>query len=473
MFARLRIAWLIGAVCIPGMALARGALPVLPVISVDDFPREVRQQVQQAYQVASVHPDDPEASGKLAMLLDLYNRPNDAARCYERAQQLDPSAFKWFYYEGILRVRQKSQTQAVALFREALRIDPTYLPARLKFASSLLENGNLDESWKVYTAILRDYPESAEAYYGLGRISNLRGDGKGAIASLQRALELFPAYGAAHYALAQAERKLGNRPGAEAQSELYEANRTLVPPIEDPLRDAMRGIDMAAAAHLEWGLELQQVGRSRDAIAETEKAAALDPQLVQAQLNLIILYGRIGDFGRAEEHYLKAIGLNPEQFPDAYYNYGLVLMEANRLPESAQAFRQAIKIKPSYADAHNNLGYLLERQGKLGEAEDEYRKALETKADFRQAHFNLGRILINKRNFQEGIEQLRQTLTPVDKDTPSYLYALGAAYGRTGSKQQSLEYLNQARDQATALGQKQLLVDIEADIRKLSNETHP
>ncbi|MGA2988038.1 MAG: tetratricopeptide repeat protein [Terriglobia bacterium] len=473
MFARMRIALLIGVVCVAGLARAAEVLPGLPALSIDDFPREVRQQVQQAYKAASDRPDDPEASGKLAMLLDLYNRPDDAARCYERAQQFGPSVFKWFYYEGNLRWRQKNQAQAVTLFREALRIDPTYLPARLKFAVSLLENANLEESWGVYTAILKDYPDLAEAYYGLGRISSLRGDTAGAIKSLQRAAELFPPYGAAHYALAQADRKLGDRAGAEAQLKLYEANRNLVPPIEDQLRDAMRDLEMAAAAHLERGLELQQVGRSQDAIAETEKAAALDPQLVQAQVNLIILYGRMGNFGKAEEHYQKAVALNPHQFPDAYYDYGVLLMNANRLQEAAQVFRRAIEIKPSYADAHNNLGYLLEREGKLDEAAGEYRKALDANPDFRQAHFNLGRILINKKNFEEGIEQLRQTLTPTDEGTPSYLYALGAAYGRAGNKQQALEYLNQARIQADSFGQKQLLVEIEGDIRKLSTEPHP
>ena len=181
----------------------------------------------------------------------------------------------------------------------------------------------------------------------------------------------------------------------------------------------------------------------------------------------------MGNFGKAEEHYQKAVALNPHQFPDAYYDYGVLLMNANRLQEAAQVFRRAIEIKPSYADAHNNLGYLLEREGKLDEAAGEYRKALDANPDFRQAHFNLGRILINKKNFEEGIEQLRQTLTPTDEGTPSYLYALGAAYGRAGNKQQALEYLNQARIQADSFGQKQLLVEIEGDIRKLSTEPHP
>lgn len=468
-----RVALLVGALGVAGMARPAEALPALPVLALDAFPREVRQQVQEAYNAAHAHPRDAEASGKLGMLLDLYHRPEDAARCYLRAQQLTPNVFKWYYYAGVLRMQQKNQAKAVAEFRQGLRIDPAYLPARLKLAASLLESGNLDEAWKVYSAITKEYPDWAEACYGMGRISSLRGDAPGAIIWLNRAEELFPTYGAAHYALAQAERKLGRAEDAAAQLKLYQATRDFVPPIEDPLRDAMREVDMAAAAHLEWGVELQQVGRIKDAIAQTEKAAALDPQLVQAQVNLIILYGQVGDFESAEKHYRQAIALNPRQFPDAYYNYGVLLMNAGRLPEAAQAFRQALVVKPAYADAHNNLGYLLESEGKLDAAADEYRKALEAKPDFRQAHFNLARILINRQDLQGGIEQLRQTLTPLDQNTPSFLYALGAAYGRAGDTRQALDYLQQAHDQATVFGQKQLLVDIDHDIHRLSTEVHP
>lgn len=473
MSGRRTIARVIGAVCIAGTVWAVEPLRDLPLLSLDDFPREVRQQVQEAYTSARAHPKDPEASGNLAMLLDLYNRPDDAARCYQRAQQLGPQAFKWFYYEGVLRARQKKQSEAATLFLQALKLDPTYLPARLKFAASLLESANLDESARTFAAIMKDYPDEAEAHYGLGRISSLRGDAAGAVKSLQRAVELFPPYGAAHYALAQAYRKLGDGAAAEAQLKLYEASRDLVPPLEDPLRDAMRSVDMAAAAHLEWGVELQQVGRVQDAIAETERAAELDPHLVQAQVNLIILYGRLGDVDKAKEHYQKAVALNPHQFPDAYYDYGVVLMNAKRFPEAAQAFRQAIEINSAYAEAHNNLGYLLELEGRLDDAAGEYRRAIEAKPDFRQAHFNLGRILINKKSYQEGIGQLHQTLSPVDEGTPSYLYALGSAYGRAGNQQQALEYLNRARVQADSYGQKQLLTEIDGDIRKISQAAQP
>ena len=452
----------------------RTQIPNLPTLDLGGLPTEVHSQVQQAYDSAREHAGDAEASGKLGMLLDLYNRPEEAAACYQRAHDLDPGTFKWLYYRGMLLAKQKKSAEAVESFREALRLDPTYLPVRLKLAENLLAAGVMDDSQQVYSGILEQFPDSAEAYYGLGRISVSQGKLTEARQSLRRACELFPPYGAAHYTLAQVAQKLGDNADAEEQIKLYEENKNLVPPIEDPLRDAIRALDKGAASHLERGLALDQVGRLDDALSETERAAELDPTMVKAHINLITLYGRKGNFQKAEEHFHTAVKLNPDQFPDAYYNYGILLVLEGKLNEAEKAFRQALELRPSYADARNNLGNLLERQGKFREAIAEYEKAIEIRPDFRQAHFNLGRILVNQQRYAEGIRHLQQTLTPVDGSTPAYLYALGAAYGRAGDQQNALRYLRQARDQASARGQEQLLASIEKDLQSLEagQESH-
>ena len=439
-------------------------LPDLPKLTVADFRPEVRSQVQRAYDSARDHPKDAQASGTLGMLLDLYNRPDEAAICYQRAHQLDPASFKWLYYLGSLLAKRGKRPEAIATLGAALSLKPDYLPARLKLAESLLTAGELDESNRVYSAILKESSDVAEAYYGLGRIDAARRNFTAAAGSLRKACELFPTYGAAHYALAQVDVKLGKTEESQQQLALFTKNKTIVPPVDDPLRDELRRLDMAAPSHLERGFQLEQVGRVEDAIAETERSVQLDPTLVRAHINLIILYGRTGNFEKAEQHYQAAVRLNPNQFPDAYYNYGVLLLEQGKKEEAEKAFRRALEIDPSYAAAHNDLGYVLQLQGKWSEAMGEYRKAIEEQPDFRQAHFNLGRILVNQEHYQEGIQQLQQTLTPVDDRTPSFLYALGAAYGRAGDREQALRYFHEARQQASAWGQTQLLGDIEKDL---------
>ena len=77
------------------------------------------------------------------------------------------------------------------------------------------------------------------------------------------------------------------------------------------------------------------------------------------------------------------------------------------------------------------------------------------------------------RKLVEGIEELSKTLTPVDENTPGYLYALGAAYGRAGDRTNALRYLHEAQQQASAHGQQKLLRDIEGDLRTLQQEDQP
>ncbi|HXJ91968.1 MAG TPA: tetratricopeptide repeat protein [Terriglobia bacterium] len=448
----------------------RQRIPTLPELTISDLPAEVRDQVREAYDSARKNPRDAPASGNLGMLLDLYHRPDEAAVCYQRAHQLDVSSFQWLYYLGSLQAGQGRHVEAARTLRAALRLRPEYLPARLKLAESLFSSGDFNASRQVYAGIVAEYPNAAEAYYGLGRIALAHGEVAAAAQSFSKACELFAPYGAAHYQLAQIDRKLGKTEEYEKQLALYAKNRTLVPPIQDPLRENLRSLDRSAASLLERGIQLEQAGRLEDAIAAEEKAVQLNPELMQAHVNLIILYGQSGDFQKAEEHYQTALKLNPDKYPDAYYNYGVLLVKEGKLDEAQAAFASALKTNPVYADAHNDLGYILERQGKLEEAASEYRKAAEERPDFRKAHFNLARLLVNQQRYSEAIEQLQQTLTPVDADTPSYLYALGAAYGRAGDHRQAIKYLQQAKDQAAAYAQKELLADINRDLQTLGTE---
>ena len=464
---------LVLSLSLPLAAQKRAQIPALPDVTVTGLPAEVQDQVGKAYEYARQNPRNAEASGKLGMLLDLYHRPEQALVCYERAHRFDPGAFKWLYYLGSLQVKQGQIAEACQTFRAALRLKPDDLPVRLKLGESLLRIGDLDASGQIYSLIVKEDPEgpaAAEAYWGLGRIEVAKGDWAGAQQSFGRACLLFPPYGAAHYELSQVDRKLGRGHEAEEELALYAQHRTLVPPVEDPLRDEIRRLDRSAASLLERGVELEQAGRIDDAIAAEEESARLDPKLVRAHVNLIILYGRTGDFRRASEHFQDAVALDPKHVPDAYYNFGVLLMKRGELSEAAECFRKALQLEPDYADAHNDLGYLLERQGKLAEATDEYRKAVQEKPDFRQAHFNLGRILVNQRQYPEAIQELQQTLTPVDENTPAYLYALGAAYARAGDEPNARRYLEQARDQAADRHQSQLLADIERDLQKLGND---
>ena len=445
-------------------------LPHLPHLSIASFRPTIRNEVQRAYTEASAKSYDAEASGRLGMLLQAFEQTESAEICYRRARALDRQRFEWAYYLGFTQsLNGKNEDAAASLF-DALRIDPEYLPARLKLAEVLITLGRLDESENVCKAVIKDVPEAAPAYYWAGRVASAKGQTAAAIEEYRKACRLWPSYGSAHYALALAARASGAAAEAEqhlAAYQKYKADGDPQP--EDRYLEAVRSLDNSALAHLMKGVGQENAGQIDAAIAEHEAAVAQDPRMAQAHANLIALYARAGRSDMAEKAYRETVALNPN-LPQSHYDYGVFLVSSGRFREAEVAFRRALSSSPNYAEAHSNLGALLEREGKMDEAAREYQSAIDDKPNFRQAHFQLGRLLLLRNKTREAIAQLTQTLTPQDTDTPRFMYALGVAYIESGDAANAQRYLREAGEHAASLGQEQLAREIAATLRKLEEK---
>ncbi len=448
------------------------AVPELPRLNLDNFSRGIQEQIGEAYSYARNHPGDAAASGQLGMVLQTYGLLQEAAVCYRRAGQIEPKVFQWTYLLGAVEADEGKCDAATSTLRLALHLDADYVPAKLRLANCLLASAEWDASGELYAEIVEQHPDNADAYYGLGRVRAARRDLANAAVAYHKATELFPEFGAAHYALALTYRALGKADQASEQLRFYEKNKTGVPPAGDPLLAEVRALNRSATYQVQYGAELERQGKLEESAAAHEKALEIDPQLVQAHINLIELYGRLSQFEKAEEHYRAAIRLNSSS-AESYYNYGVLLLSAEEFQLAEDAFRKTIEINPYYSGAHNNLGYLLERRSSFSEAEAEYRKAIENKPSDRQAHFNLGRVLVNQKKYAEGIQELEKTIEPEDENTPRYVYALGAAFARSGDRQNALRYIRQAREGAAARGQSTLLASIERDLRALETPGTP
>ena len=226
-----------------------------------------------------------------------------------------------------------------------------------------------------------------------GALRRREGHHEEAVAHLQRAVSLFPEWGAAHYALALSYRALGRREDAQRALERHAQYGPRWPAIADPVLATVTSLRDDAQTNLQRGLKLADAGDVAGAIAAHEAALALDPSIAQAHANLVVLYGRARDWPNAEAHYrtVVALGFN---LADAHYDYGVLLGLQQRWEDAADAYRKAIAVNPRHAGAHNNLGQILERQQKIDAAAAAYRQAVDAQPTFRLARFNLGRMLI-------------------------------------------------------------------------------
>jgi tetratricopeptide (TPR) repeat protein len=89
---------------------------------------------------------------------------------------------------------QGNQSEAIAHFKEAMRIYPNYPVAQYNWANSLGYEGKVDEAIVHYREALKLNPDYEQAYYNLGKALALKGNLDEAKANFQNALRCKPDY---------------------------------------------------------------------------------------------------------------------------------------------------------------------------------------------------------------------------------------------------------------------------------------
>lgn len=461
-------AWCSGVVLL--VTLAAGQPPQtrerLPQLDAERFPPAARAAIGRAVDEARARPEDARAAGRLAIVLHAWEQWDAAAAVYAHTRRLAPETADWWYLNGLLEASRGQQAEAATLLARAVELAPAYLPARIALAEALLQSGSLDRAEPIFRGLAREAAAAPAAAYGLGRILSARGEQEAAIDQFTTATRLFPDFGAAHYALALAYRRLGR---AEAAQEALDRHRTCMriwPAVDDPVAAPIAAARDDATARLKRGTALAGEGETEKAIAEHEAALTLNPDLTLAHTNLIALYGRAQQWPQAEAHYRAALA-QKSNLGEAHANYAQVLLTQRRSAEAIDACRQALAINPQDAITQNVLGLALELSGRGAEAHDAFREAVAKDPTLRAARFNYARTLVAQQQFAPAIAEFERLQAPEDADTPRYRYALAAALVRAGEVERGRQIAGEALRLAQKYQQPDLVAAIERSLSTL------
>jgi tetratricopeptide (TPR) repeat protein len=381
----------------------------LPPLTLSNLPTSTRFELQRAYDSAAAAPADASASGRLAMLLHAHEQYESAQTCYRRAGELDPTALRWKYLAGVVAAELNAYADALRALREALALDPDYLPARLRLADALFRLGDLQASRAEHAALQRQYPDLALALYGGGRIAWVLGEHDAAIKQYRRATQVSPPFGSAHYALALALRATGLMSEADAHFAAYRRWGARKPVPHDPILDDVRALNGTARELLVKAARLGKAGLLDASIELHLRALAIDPTAAQAHVNLISLFGRNGQTDLSEAHYQRALKLGTS-LDEAHYNYGVLLGSIGQLPEAAAAFQRTLDVNPFHAGAHSNLGAIFAREGKIELAASHYLQTISNNPAHTAARMNLARLLAVSGDREQARERFEQAL---------------------------------------------------------------
>jgi tetratricopeptide (TPR) repeat protein len=173
-------------------------------------------------------------------------------------------------------------------------------------------------------------------------------------------------------------------------------------------------------AHTNLGLAYDVQGMSDRAMAEYEKAIAINPTLEHPYNNLGFDYYKKGRYEEAIASYEKALAINPN-YAKAYYNLSLAYYAEKMFDESIAAYEKAVRLDPdlagvyrnlgkALANAHNNRGQSLHLQGMFDEAIASYEKALALNPASAEAYNNAGLAYYAKNMFDQAIASYEKAL---------------------------------------------------------------
>ena len=410
--------------------------------------------------------DSADVRVKLAEVYFLMRKPDAARVELDRALQLDAGSVAALTLRGRTYQADKAYDQAIAAFRDALRLEPGAAAARAALRDVYFARGReraTRREWRealvdfnevkalradasIYQWILAShnalmqYPEvvsladeAIRAKLADAYIYNYKGL---ALRRLQRHAEAIQAYDEALRLNAGLVFLHNNKGYALAQSGRVAEALTLY---DEALRIDRRYV----TAYTNKADALVQSGRLDEALRVIDEALALQPDAAPAYRVKGQTLRRLRRYDEAQKAYEEALRLSPRdtlasqgkasaladqgrfaealaifegmirQEPDGYLGYNgkaYALAELGRYGEAAQVADLVIAKYPRFANSYSHKGFSEYRLGDREGGLRDLQKAIALNPRYAGAHFNLARIYSLEGRTTEAIESLQKAL---------------------------------------------------------------
>jgi tetratricopeptide (TPR) repeat protein len=421
---------------------------------------------------------DPSSEEVVLSMARLYTEQGNlekAAQVIESVPEDDRSGRMDFALAGIYD-QLKRPKDAVKAYQGALEDDPDNADAKRGLAAALQASGQMDAAAKVYSQILGNDPQDAQALIREADIERQQGHYEQALATLKKAealvsdnIELdynealvYDALGRFDDSIKTLKKILATTTTPDGKySDPDRSNRALfLDRLAIVNREANRTDDAVAAYK-----EMQQLGgdyqaRGADGIVDAYRDAhdwtkALDASAAAAKAmptnhDIQLTYARqLGDAGKVDEA-LKLANAQLSGTPDdrdVYFTVADISVRAKRWKDASAALDKAdtMATKPEEkAFVYYYRGTVAERQKLYDQAEIEFRKGLELAPDFAPLENYLGYMLAERgQKLDEAVTMLKKAVS-FDPQNAAYLDSLAWAYYKQGQYALAEDYERKA-----------------------------
>jgi tetratricopeptide (TPR) repeat protein len=172
-----------------------------------------------------------------------------------------------------------------------------------------------------------------------------------------------------------------------------------------------------AETHLNLGIALAAMGKRAEAVTSYRESLALNPAGIEALNNLGNVLRELGERREALTLYSQAVQLDATR-PDSLCNLATVLFELRRIGDAEDTFRRAVALQPRYTPAQLGLAAVLRVQGRTAEAEACCEAALAAEPRSAGATSLLAELRADRGQFAEA-QTLFQQAIALDREFPT------------------------------------------------------
>ena len=296
-------------------------------------------------ELAVADPDAWAPRMRLASIASTRHEHGEQERWLREAIALAPERIGPRYSLVSALIRQRRYDDATREFRALAPLGPADAAVELRIKGALaLRAGRLEQALVSFDTLVRDFPQEASGWVGLGVVKAFAGDFRGALEALEHASKLAPRSAVPHYDLALVHYRQGNLEAAAAAG----ARAVTL----DPYYMAARN-NLAATLLAE--------GKREQARAELEQAVAMRPAYSPAHNNLGILLLGDGKLDEARAAFDRAIHHAP-RVASFHFNLGLAYFRLGQYERAREAFARVTELDPANRDAPRNLEWLRGRE---------------------------------------------------------------------------------------------------------------
>lgn len=289
----------------------------------------------------------------------------------------------------------------------------------LRDAAESLAAGNLQRAESELQSVLRHSPDDYRALDFLGLLRAEQQRNADAEGLFQRAIQFKPDSASAHIHLGLLYIQMGHPDDA-------------ILPLQDGLRLAPERTDAAKALLNIWQEQAHTAvvrGESEKALAaliSARKVAPEDPD-VNYQYGMVALrMDLLPDAITAFQATLKA----RSDAPLAIYGLGRAYMESSKFDDARQQFAEYVDLRPNDASGHYALGMSLSALERSQEAATEFQRSIALSPVQTESYFRLGLLQLDAKDLESAASNFRRVL---DRD-PKHAGAL-AGLGRVKLEQ--------------------------------------